>query len=551
MGILTTIATMIGSLGLFLYGMSVLSAGIQKAAGDTLKRTLRVITDNPVKGVLTGTFITTIIQSSSATTVMVVTFVNAGLLTVYQAAGVIFGANIGTTITAWIVSLIGFKFKISALALPMIGVGFLAMLLTKTKNRTRDYAEAAIGFGLLFLGLEYLSHALPKPEGSVLSFLGTISNHGIITTLFAVLIGMIVTIILHSSSATTAIVITLVVQNVINFELAAGLVLGCNIGTTIDALLASIGATVNAKRAALIHTLFNIFGTIVVIVFIKPFMQFVLLLTGQAAVAQQVAMFHTLFNIFTTLLILPFTKQFCNLVSVLIKDKEKQITPVHTELTYISLPFMNSPELNLLRAQKEIADMSQLALNMFIQFRRYIEGAETDFNELKTQFSRMENYADEMREELTRFLLQCAQQELSPGSSQNISVFLRMVVELEDITDDCYRLLMLLEKAQKRDMCIDKSDFDTLLPYITLVNEFLLFVSTNINDRISEEQFNFANSYEDKIDEFKSVLKKETRKKIQTGSDVKYELLMLDMIRHIEKIGDHAFNVAQNLRELQ
>lgn len=551
MSILTTIATMIGSLGLFLYGMSVLSAGIQKAAGDTLKRALRVITDNPVKGVLTGTFITTIIQSSSATTVMVVTFVNAGLLTVYQAAGVIFGANIGTTITAWIVSLIGFKFKISALALPMIGAGFLAMLFTKTKNRARDYAEAAIGFGLLFLGLEYLTHALPRPEGSVLSFLGTISNHGIITTLFAVFIGMVFTIILHSSSATTAIVITLVVQNVINFELAAGLVLGCNIGTTIDALLASIGATVNAKRAALIHTLFNVFGTIIVVFIIKPFMQLVLLVTGGSAVAQQVAMFHTLFNVFTTLLILPFTKQFCNLVSYLIKDKEAQLKPAHTELTYISLPFMNSPELNLMRAQKEIADMSQLALNMFIQFRHYIEGAETDFNELKTQFSRLENYADEMREELTRFLLQCAQQELSPSSSQNISVFLRMVVELEDITDDCYRLLMLVEKAQKRDMRIDKNDFNALLPYVTLVNEFLVFVSNNINDRISEEQFNFANSYEDKIDEFKSVLKKETRKKIQTGADVKYELLMLDMIRHIEKIGDHAFNVAQNLRELQ
>jgi len=155
-----------------------------------------------------------------------------------------------------------------------------------------------------------------------------------------------------------------------------------------------------------------------------------------------------------------------------------------------------------------------------------------------------------MREELTRFLLQCAQQELSPGSSQNISIFLRMVVELEDITDDCYRLLMLIEKAQKREMLVEKKDLEALFPYLNLVYDFLVFVSNNINDRISEEQLSFANTCEDKIDEFKSVLKKETRKKIESGADVKYELLMLDLIRHIEKIGDHAFNVAQNLREL-
>ena len=232
---------MIGALGLFLYGMKVLSDGIQRAAGDRLKGALNQMTRSPLAAVLTGLGVTTLVQSSSATTVMVVFFMNAGLLTLIQAVGVIMGANIGTTVTAWIVSLVGFKFKITLLAIPLVGVGFILSTYIKNRNKAlRSYGDALIGFGILFIGLDFLSHTLPKPSPEVLHFLSRFSGLGLAYVLVSVLVGTILTILVHSSSASTAIVITLALEGVVDFRMAAGLVLGYNIGTTIDAFLASL-----------------------------------------------------------------------------------------------------------------------------------------------------------------------------------------------------------------------------------------------------------------------------------------------------------------------
>ncbi len=549
MNIAILIIELAGSLGLFLYGMKILSEGIQRAAGDSLKRTLNLMTGNTFKALLTGLVVTGIIQSSSATTVMVVSFVNAGLLTVVQAAGVIFGANIGTTVTAWIVSIIGFNFKISALALPMVGLGFIAMVSARRKSRVRDYGEAALGFGLLFLGLDFLSHAIPAPSADVMRFLADVSNMGLASILIAVAAGTIFTIIVHSSSASTAIVITLAVEGVIGFEMAAGLVLGCNIGTTIDAFLASLGARANARRAAWIHILFNVLGTVWAVILFKPFLSLVNLLAGGATVAQHIAMVHTTFNVINAILFAPFARQLSDFVSRFIKEGPGE-SELHQKLEYVAAPLMSSPELNLMRAQKEISDMAGLCGRMFSRWREMLKERPADLSDEVARFKNLEEYADQMRDELSRFLLECAGHEMSADRQRDIGVLLRMVVDLEDITDDCFSLALLLEKADSKKLKLDKNEIDSLGPYTLLVENALRFIKDNINRKISADQLAVASDLENSIDDFRSALKKKSRKRLQTGADVKVELLFMDMVRHIEKIGDHAYSVAHSLREL-
>ncbi|PKL09304.1 MAG: phosphate:sodium symporter [Spirochaetae bacterium HGW-Spirochaetae-7] len=541
---------LIGSLGLFLYGMKVLSDGIQRAAGDGLKRTLNLMTGSTFKAMLTGLGLTAIIQSSSATTVMVVSFVNAGLLTVVQASGVIFGANIGTTVTAWIVSLIGFKFQISALALPLIGLGFIMMMSSGQKSRLRDYGETAIGFGLLFLGLDFLAQAIPRPSADVVRFLANVSDLGVLSILIAVATGTVLTILVHSSSASTAIVITLAVEGVIGFDMAAGLVLGCNIGTTVDAFLASIGARTNARRAAWIHILFNILGTVWAVILFKPFLSLVNLLAGTSTIAQHIAMMHTVFNLVNALLFAPFAGAFAGFVSRFIRPKPGEDALPH-KLEYIAAPLMNSPELNLMRARKEISDMAGLCNTMFDRWREVLRLGSKDLSDDVVSFRSMEDYADQMRDELSRFLLDCAGHDPSADSQREIGIMLRMVVDLEDVTDDCYSLMLLLDKAMTRKLELDKAEVDSLVPYTLLVEDFLRFVQDNINRNISEEQLAVAKELEDRIDGFRSALRKKSRKRLQTGANVKTELLFMDVVRHIEKIGDHAYGVAHALRELK
>ncbi len=550
MKIVLAVIELVGALGLFLFGMKILSEGIQKAAGDKLKKTLNLMTGNTFKALLTGLGMTALIQSSSATTVMVVSFVNAGLLTVAQAAGVIFGANIGTTVTAWIVSLIGFKFKIAMLALPMIGAGFIMMMTAKRRSRVRDYGEAALGFGLLFLGLEYLSASIPKPSPEILHFLSGVSDLGVLSVFVALAAGTVLTVLVHSSSASTAIIITLAVEGVIGFEMAAGLVLGANIGTTIDAYLASIGAKTAAKRAALIHILFNVLGSLWAVILFKPFLALVNLLAGGSTVAQHIAMMHTAFNVINAVLFAPFAAQMTALVTRLVKPRPGEDKMLH-KLEYVSVAMVDSSELNLMRAQKEISDMAGLCGTMFGRFRELLEERPADLADELESFRNMENYADQMREELSRFLLECAGGDTSAASQANIGVMLRMVIDLEDITDDCFSLAMLLEKADERKLPIDHGEIESLGPYVNMVEGFLSFVRDNINNTISAEQLRSAENLENQIDDFRTALKKQSRKRLKSGADVKAELLFMDIVRHIEKIGDGAYAVARSLREMR
>jgi phosphate:Na+ symporter len=545
----------LGSLGLFLYGMKVMSDGIQQTAGPRLQSVLGFITGNRVVAVLTGFAVTAIIQSSSATTVMVVSFVNAGLLTLTQSIGVIMGANIGTTITAWIVSLVGFTLNLSMLALPAVGLGFAVRFI---KWKHQDLGEIILGFGLLFLGLDFLTRSIPDLNVDTLSFVSSLSDMGFLSTLIGTGIGLIITLITHSSSASTAIILTMAHNGLIAYHTAAAMILGANIGTTIDAALAAIGTKTAARQAALVHVLFNIIGTIWAMIFIDPLLALVDFVTPgdrtSAGITSHLAMFHTIFNLINTLLFLPFVGPFARLVSFLIRDTpEAEVSrPAGPyKLAYKSGSIQDTPEFNILRAEKEIRDMAGLASSMYDQFRLTLDAArEEPISEEKVQvlveeLKGKENVADEMREELTLFLIECTRQKLNYRSERRVSQLLRIIADLEDMTDDCYGISLILARSVKKDRIFKKKEMEALVPYIGLVADFLLFVQTHLGRRLTEEEAAYAAELDKKISKSRDKLRKLGRKRIEAGENVKIELLFIDLVRQIERLGDYCYNISE------
>lgn len=543
---------LVGGLAMFMYGMELTSEGIQRAAGERLQRTLNFMTKNSIMAVLTGTIVTIAVQSSSATTVMLITFVNAGLLSLTQGIGVIMGANIGTTLTGWIIAAVGIaKFSIAALAVPIFGIGFF-MSITKRKTEAfKSYGSALMGLALIFLGLGFISTAVPKPSADVLLFLQNFSDKGYVAILVSVLAGTIFTILVHASSATMAVVISLAAQGVLDFNIAAALTLGANIGTTIDAFLASIsaGAGVNAKRAAWAHILFNVFGTIWVVIIFKPFISLVQWLIpvdlGPDTVGIHIALLHTLFNSLNTLVMLPFIKQFASLLERLIKESPEE---AERHAIYLPQQLMATPELSLIHARKEIADMAVLAENMFKRVRSDIKKEPEDFEREIEWFTAKENYADMMHEELSRFLLQITMQEISNATRNRVGLKLRIISELESMTDECLSIAYLLKKKHAKQLAFEESSLAALMPFSELVDQFLQFVSEKLSTGMSEIELSIASEMEDKIDAFKKHLKKMARKRLKAGADVKAELLYIDLIRHVEKVGDCSYAIASELR---
>jgi phosphate:Na+ symporter len=538
--------------------MKVMSDGIQQAAGDRLQQALNFMTRNRFVAVLTGAAVTAIIQSSSATTVMVVSFVNAGLLTLTQSIGVIMGANIGTTTTAWIVSLIGFSFDISALALPAVGIGFI---MGAIKWKYRDLGVAFLGFGFIFLGLQFLNTALPRVNPDSLVFIQRVSNLGFLSVLIALGVSTVVTLVMHSSAATITLVITLAFGGVIRFELAAAMILGANIGTTIDAILAALGAKTTAKRTALVHVLFNVVGSVVALVFFRPLLFLVDLITPGswegAGVLTHLAMFHTVFNIFCTLVFLPFVNQFAALVTFLVREKPEGAEGRRAyRLEYSSGTMQNSPELNIIRAEKEIRDMAGIASAMYARVSaalgslRQAVDQEAAVDALVRDMQEKEEIADEMREELTRFLIECTRQQLSHQSDRKVYHLLRIIADLEDMTDDCYSVSLLLERSVKKDLIFKEKEMVALAPYIGLVEEFLDFVQKQLGSRMTLKQILYARDLESRIDKSRDKLRKLGRKRIEAGENVKTELLFIDLVRRIEKLGDWCSNISEALAKI-
>ena len=545
MNVVQPILELIGSLGFLLYGMKLMSDGVQQSAGEKLQRALSVLTGNRFMSLLTGLIVTMIIQSSGATTVMVVTFVNAGLMTLTQSVGVIFGANIGTTITAWIVSIFGFNFKISAFAIHAFGIGYFLSIVKK--GAYKNWAEAIMGFGMLFLGLSGLSDVFTPEQ---LGWLFKIQGSGVFAILFGFVVGIIITALLHSSSAFSAIVITMAYNGLVSWELAAAMTLGSNVGSTIDAILASMGTSADSRRAALIHVMFNVFGTVLALIFFKPFLEIVMFVTPgreNSNIAIRISMLHTVFKTLSTIIFLPLQNPIVKLTRLIIKD-DKETESKTFKLEFTEFLGKESAPTHIIQAEKAIADMTDVVSDMFDKIQIGVTKRNMEFIERYKQESvDSENYVDQMHEQITHYLIKCQSLHITEKQLNHISGMIQIVDELENMSDSCYATLMLIYRSIEKKMKFLQEDMERLLPYLELVRQFLQFIRRNINNQITPEKLELARELEDGIDAFRKDLKKVARKRLEGGADVKSELLYIDVIRRIENIGDNCFNISENL----
>lgn len=554
MELVTMIFTLVGGLAMFMYGMELTSDGIQRAAGDRLQRTVDFMTKNRIMAVLTGTLVTIVIQSSSATSVMVISFVNAGLLSLVQAIGVIMGANIGTTLTGWIIAGVGVgKFSIGALAIPIFGIGFFMSIMKRRPDSFRSYGRLFMGFAMIFLGLGFIAGAIPKPSGDVLRVLQRFSSMGFLSVILAVLVGMVFTVLMNASSATLAIVIALAAEGVIDFRMAAALTLGANIGTTFDAFLASLATSVDGKRTAYSHILFNVFGTIWVVVVFDPFLKLVDFLTPgeltQASTGLHIAMLHTLFNACNTIVLLPFVKQYAAVMRRLFPDPRTAVQEFPT--VYHPQPVHPTPELSILHARSEIGDLASIAKDMFQRARQGLISLPVDMEAEVEWFSKRETYADSMQEELTRYLLAINRQDVGARTEENLGHLMHIVDELEAVTDSCLSIAYFMERRRRKSIAFSEKDILSFGPYTELAASFLDFVAQRLDSAMNSEDLVHARDFESKIDAMRKEMKKRTQRRLKDGADVKAGLLFLDTIRQIEKIGDHAFSISEALAAMK
>lgn len=556
MNVIEQLLQIIGSLGLFLYGMKIMSDGIQKSAGERMKSILKFMTGNRFAAIFTGFAITTIIQSSSATTVMVVSFVNASLMNLTQAIGVILGANIGTTVTGWIVAILGFKVKVTALAIPSIAIGFPFLFIKSLKHK--DFGEVLIGFGLLFLGLGFLKDAVPdinsNPE--VLTFITSMSGSGVLSMLLFVGIGVLITIIVQSSSAAMAITLTMAYSGWIGYPAAAALVLGQNIGTTVTAFLASLGTSLTARRASRAHILFNIIGTVWVMILFNPFLRLVDVVVPGAVygienatnLPQHLAMFHTVFNVINTLVFIPFITQFAALIERIVPAKSADIEEEMTyHFTYIESGIQDTPELYLITVKDEVVKMANTVSEMFAKFHHVFCNPDMELTEEVKRLKKMEEYTDQMQEQLSSYIVKLSQENMNPSSAKEASSLMRIINELESIGDSCYNLILLSQRRYNKGYHFTREAYEQLNEYEDMVQSFIDFIRDHMDRKITNTEFQTANHLEEQIDEKRNSMRKLAQNDLKGGAHVKTELLLLDKVRHLEHIGDYCINIAEAL----
>lgn len=545
--ILSIFLQFFGSLCFLLFGMKMMSDGIQKSAGDKLQAALHLMTGNRLTGFFTGCFLTMIIQSSGATTVMVVSFVNAGLIELSKSIAVILGANVGTTITAWIVAIFGFNFEISAFAIPFFGIGYLFTVIKKIRNP--GLGQAIMGFGILFIALQWLSSTISLNSGSM-NFLPALQDKGIFSYLIAFVIGIIVTAMIHSSSAMTAIVITMAYNQILTWQFSAAIIIGSNVGSTIDSVMASFGANANAKRTMFVHVLFNSVTAIVALIFIKPFTQLVdLIVPGTVTenITMHIAMLHSMFNIIGSVFFMPFVNPLCKLTHLIIKDDKASLPSIY-KFEFPERAAHESPTIPVVSAQMEVRRMADISVQMFDRLQYGLTDLSGRFVvDHYDNLVREEDYLDQMQEQLTKYLLKCAQLDIDDKLRENINVMISITGELESMSDDCLSIGVYLKRITEKHYVFKKEDFDRLIPYLELARQLLQFIYKNINKALSKEQLDFANELESQIDAERKALKKIARKRLEDGADVKAELLYMDLVRQIEKIGDRCFNIAEQL----
>ena len=570
MGILQ-IFTLLGAMGMFLYGMNLMSSGLQKAAGDKLRGFLSAMTSNPFKRVMTGVGITALIQSSSATTVMVVSFVNAGLLTLVQAIGVIMGANIGTTITAWMVSLLGFKADISILAVPLMLLGFLFS--NSKKNQHKNIGELIVGFSLLFLGLSFMKESVPdlKQTPEVLEFVKQWSGYGFWSVLIFLGIGTILTLILQSSSATMAITLIMLSMGWIPFPMACAMVLGENIGTTITANIAASVGNHSAKRAAMSHTIFNVFGVIWALILFKPFLSLVGKIieimgypnpavagfsvtepdgaTGTAAL-YGLSMLHTLFNLINTLLLVWFTGLIAKIVSKIVKEPEnKEDKPFR--LKYIAAGPLATPELATEQAIKEIIHFARISRNGLGYARAAINETEPDkFEELRGKLVKYEEISDRIEYEIATFLNAVSEGEISESTSYKIKAMYKIIGELESLGDSGESISRILSRRNIHNKSFDQETIKKINAMVDLVDNAYEVMINNLTmaENATLEEISNAYAAEDRINVLRNNLREEEINSLEDNrKNYQTSVYYMDIVSELEKMGDFMINISQAL----
>ena len=573
MGILQ-IFTLLGALGMFLYGMNLMSSGLQKAAGDRLRGLLSAMTSNPFKGVLTGLGITSVIQSSSATTVMVVSFVNAGLLTLAQAIGVIMGANIGTTVTAWLVSWLGFKADISILAVPLMLLGFLFS--NSKKNQRQNIGELIVGFCLLFLGLSFMKESVPdlNETPQVLEFVKAWAGHGFGSVIIFLVFGTVLTLVLQSSSATMAITLIMLSMGWIPFNMACAMVLGENIGTTITANIAASVGNTQAKRAAMSHTIFNVFGVIWALIFFGPFLGLVgriIELFGLPNPATEgfavngpdspaatsalygLSMLHTLFNTINTLILIWFTKMIEKAVVWLIKTPKNQEHEVF-RLKYISAGPLATPELAVEQAFDEIIHFAEISRNGLGYAREAIRETASDrFEELRYKLVKYEEISDRIEYEIAAFLNAVSAGDISRETSMKIKAMYKIIGELESLGDSGETISRILSRRNIHKKEFDQETVKRLEDMAAAIDYAYGAMIANLNAAHKGELENVANAYnaEDRINNLRDYLRDAEIEAIESErKNYQTSVYYMDIISELEKMGDFIINISQNLEKV-
>ena len=577
MGILQ-IFTLLGALGMFLYGMNLMSSGLQKAAGDRLRGLLSAMTSNPFKGVLTGLGITSVIQSSSATTVMVVSFVNAGLLTLAQAISVIMGANIGTTVTAWLVSWLGFKADISILAVPLMALGFILSI--SKRSQRRNISELIVGFSLLFLGLSLMKNSVPDLSSTpeVLSFIKGWQGHGFGSVLIFLVFGTVLTLVLQSSSATMALTLIMLNMGWIRFDMACAMVLGENIGTTITANIAAAVGNSSAKRAALAHTVFNLFGVIWALALFPYFLKLIGLITAgifgipdpaadgfevvvekgiqsdtQTSALYGLSMLHTLFNTINTLILIWFIPVIEKIVCAAIKDSKNKEEEVF-RLKYISAGPLATPELATEQAFDEIIHFAQISRNGLGYAAEAIRETDQDkFEEYRAKLVKYEEISDRIEYEIAAFLNAVSAGDISKTTSTKIKAMYKIIGELESLGDSGETISRILSRRNVHKKSFDQDTVRKLEDMVAAVDKAYEAMIVNLNAAHKGELTEISNAYnaEDRINNLRNYFRDAEIEEIEGGGkNYQTSVYYMDVVSELEKMGDFIINISQNLERV-
>ncbi|MBQ2958865.1 MAG: Na/Pi cotransporter family protein [Alistipes sp.] len=567
------ILTLLGALGMFLYGMNLMSAGLQKAAGSKMRGMLTAMTSNPFKGVLTGLGITTVIQSSSATTVMTVGFVNAGLLTLSQAVGVIMGANIGTTVTAWLVSLLGFKADISLFAVPLMAVGFI-LSLSKSDKR-RHISELIVGFSLLFLGLSLMKESVPdlKETPEVLAFIQNWTSYGFGSVLIFLVFGTVLTLVLQSSSATMALTLIMVNMGWIPFEMGAAMVLGENIGTTITANIAAAVGNANARRAAMAHTLFNLFGVCWALALFRPFLMLVgtiitwfglpnpmdivhsseIAMTADESMSTLygVSMLHTLFNTFNTAILIWFVPVIVKIVERIIKDKKSDKEDT-VKLKFIDAGPLSTAELAIGQARNEVIHFAEISRNGLGYIRQLVNAkSDKEFDQMCAKLVKYEEISDRIEYEIAQFLNALPEDSISEDTRTEAKRMYKIIGELESLGDSGEAVSRILTRRNSHQQKFSAEQVANIEKMLDRVDHAYKVMIENLKaEHFESIDLRLATDCEIEINELRNTLREEEIYRIDRGEgDYRNSVYYLDTVSEIERMGDFIINISQALEK--